>query len=129
MKTAKLNNSSDSTMVEGDDSQAISNNGDNMIPLPSSPSVGISQNPKSSIWYDWLAENGARMLLFARQQTRNSYDAEDVMQDALVKLARKVGEGSFDGGREQWKPYLYTAIRRLATVSYTHLTLPTIYSV
>ncbi len=114
LKTTQLDNSSDSTMVEGDDSQAISNNGDGMIPLPTSPPADISQSPKNSIWYHWLAENGARMLLFARQQTRNSYDAEDVMQDALVKLARKVGEGSFDGGREQWKPYLYTAIRRLA---------------
>ena len=54
------------------------------------------------------------MLLFARNQTRTAEDAEDVLQDALVKLARKVGEGSFDGGQESWKPYLYTAIRRLA---------------
>jgi RNA polymerase sigma-70 factor (ECF subfamily) len=54
------------------------------------------------------------MLLFARQQTRNTQDAEDVLQDALIKLARKVDEGSFDGGQECWKPYLYTAIRRLS---------------
>lgn len=65
-------------------------------------------------WRQWLAENGSRMLLFARQQTRNSQDAEDVLQDALIKLARKVEEGTFDGGQESWKPYLYTAIRRLA---------------
>lgn len=65
-------------------------------------------------WRKWLAENGARMLLFARQQTRNAQDAEDVFQDALVKLARKVDEGTFDGGQESWKPYLYTAIRRLS---------------
>jgi RNA polymerase sigma-70 factor (ECF subfamily) len=54
------------------------------------------------------------MLLFARNQTRSAEDAEDVLQDALVKLAQKVGDGSFDGGQESWKPYLYTAIRRLA---------------
>ena len=65
-------------------------------------------------WGEWLAENGSRMLLFARQQTRTAEDAEDVLQDALVKLARKVDEGTFDGGQESWKPYLYTAIRRLA---------------
>lgn len=65
-------------------------------------------------WRKWLAENGSRMLLFARQQTRNAEDAEDVLQDALIKLARKVDEGTFDGGQESWKPYLYTAIRRLA---------------
>ena len=65
-------------------------------------------------WRDWLDENGSRMLLFARNQTRTAEDAEDVFQDALVKLARKVSEGTFDGGQESWKPYLYTAIRRLA---------------
>ncbi|NWK54280.1 RNA polymerase sigma factor [Verrucomicrobiaceae bacterium N1E253] len=54
------------------------------------------------------------MLLFARNQTRSTEDAEDVLQDALIKLARKIEEGSFDGGQESWKPYLYTAIRRLA---------------
>ncbi|MFK7911831.1 MAG: RNA polymerase sigma factor [Akkermansiaceae bacterium] len=77
---------------------------------------GSSQMPSAPAhsWRKWLAENGSRMLLFARQQTRNSQDAEDVFQDALIKLARKVDEGTFDGGQESWKPYLYTAIRRLA---------------
>jgi len=65
-------------------------------------------------WDDWLREHGSRMLLFARQQTRNMEDAQDVLQDALVKLARKIEEGVFDGGQEAWKPYLYTAIRRLS---------------
>jgi len=68
----------------------------------------------SSVWSDWLAAHGSRMLLFARQQTRTAEDAEDVLQDALVKLARKVEEGTFDGGQESWKPFLYTAIRRLS---------------
>jgi len=67
-----------------------------------------------SAWSDWLASHGSRMLLFARQQTRTAEDAEDVLQDALVKLARKVEEGTFDGGQEFWKPFLYTAIRRLS---------------
>lgn len=65
-------------------------------------------------WGQWLNENGARMLLFARQQTRSAEDAEDILQDALVKLARKVQEGSFEGGQESWRPFLYTTIRRLA---------------
>lgn len=80
---------------------------------------GRKPSPTSShlsgyAWGEWLAENGSRMLLFARQQTRTAEDAEDVLQDALVKLARKVDEGTFDGGQESWKPYLYTAIRRLS---------------
>lgn len=68
----------------------------------------------SYAWDAWLQENGPRLLLFARQQTRSIEDAQDVLQDALVKLARKIEEGIFDGGQESWKPYLYTAIRRLA---------------
>lgn len=65
-------------------------------------------------WHEWLAENGGRMLLFARNQTRSFEDAEDVLQDALVKLAGKLEDGTFDGGQDSWKPYLYTAIRRLS---------------
>ena len=65
-------------------------------------------------WDAWLKEHGSRLLLFARQQTRNIEAAQDVLQDALVKLARKIEEGVFDGGQESWKPYLYTAIRRLS---------------
>ncbi len=36
-------------------------------------------------WQEWLRENGSRWLLYARQQTRTETDAEDVLQDALVK--------------------------------------------
>ena len=86
----------------------------NTIPIGSHPGQATSQVPMQVSWRQWLAENGSRMLLFARQQTRNPQDAEDVLQDALIKLARKVEEGTFDGGQESWKPYLYTAIRRLA---------------
>ncbi len=89
----------------------------NTISMPAgrnSGRPGQAAAPHGYAWRDWLAEHGSRMLLFARQQTRTAEDAEDVFQDALVKLARKVGEGTFDGGQESWKPYLYTAIRRLA---------------
>lgn len=75
----------------------------------------VSDSPtKGYAWDAWLRENGSRLLLFARQQTRSIEDAQDVLQDALVKLARKIEEGVFDGGQEAWKPYLYTAIRRLS---------------
>ena len=67
---------------------------------------------QKSRWSDWLSEHGGRLLLFARQQTRSAHDAEDVLQEALVKLAKKVGDGTFDGGQESWLPYVYTSIRR-----------------
>jgi len=82
-----------------------------------SDKAGASEGKESSSpvsWRAWLEEHGPRMLLFAKNQTRTAEDAEDVFQDALVKLAQKVAEGSFDGGQESWRPYLYTTIRRLA---------------
>jgi RNA polymerase sigma-70 factor (ECF subfamily) len=65
-------------------------------------------------WHAWLAEKGPKLLLFARQQTRSGADAEDVLQEALVKLVGKIQSGEFVGGEEAWMPYLYTAIRRLS---------------
>lgn len=67
-----------------------------------------------SHWRAWLREHGSRLLLFARQQTRRQEDAEDILQEALVKLARKVDHGSFVGGQKAWIPFLYTQIRREA---------------
>ncbi len=73
-----------------------------------------SLSPSTQAWRDWLAENGPRLVLFARQQTRSAEDAEDIVQDALVKLVEKLEAGEFVGGQEAWIPYLFTAIRRLA---------------
>lgn len=67
-----------------------------------------------SEWREWLQFNGPKMLLFARQQTRSREDAEDVLQDAIVKLVEKIRNDEFIGGPEAWQPYLYTTIRRLA---------------
>jgi RNA polymerase sigma-70 factor (ECF subfamily) len=89
---------------------------DNAPPLnPDSPmSAAVSLSPSASAWRDWLVANGPRLLLFAKNQTRNAQDAEDVLQDALVKLVEKINSSSFDGGQEMWIAYLYTTIRRLA---------------
>lgn len=65
-------------------------------------------------WSAWLDEYGDRLLLYARQQTRREADAEDVLQDALVQLVQAVESGAFQGAREQWPSYAYTAIRHLA---------------
>ena len=71
-------------------------------------------NPAPSEWRAWLEAHGPKLLLFARQQTRSHQDAEDVFQDAIVKLVEKIRGDEFVGGPEAWQPYLYTAIRRLA---------------
>ena len=65
-------------------------------------------------WEPWLRAYADKLLLFARQQSRSMEDAEDILQEALVRLARKVAEGEFVGGEESWLPYVYTSIRRLA---------------
>ena len=76
--------------------------------------AAIELSPATTSWREWLEKSGPRLLLFARQQTRTQDDAQDVFQDALVKLAEKVRSGDFVGGQDAWMPYLYTAIRRLA---------------
>jgi RNA polymerase sigma-70 factor, ECF subfamily len=71
-------------------------------------------NTAPSEWREWLEAYGPKLLLFARQQTRSHEDAEDVFQDAVVKLVEKIRHDEFIGGAEAWQPYLYTTIRRLA---------------
>lgn len=73
-----------------------------------------SASPATSEWREWLETHGPRLLLFARQQTRSQEDAEDVLQDAIVKLVEKIRSEEFVGGEDAWQPYLYTTIRRLA---------------
>ena len=70
--------------------------------------------PAPTEWRAWLEEFGPKLLLFARQQTRSHQDAEDVLQDAIVKLVEKIRNEEFVGGPEAWQPYLYTTIRRLS---------------
>jgi len=40
----------------------------------------------SGAWKAWLTENGGRLLLYARQRTGNLQDAEDLLQEALIRL-------------------------------------------
>jgi RNA polymerase sigma-70 factor (ECF subfamily) len=37
-------------------------------------------------WKEWLAENGPRLLLFARSWSQSKQDAEDLVQDAVVRM-------------------------------------------
>ena len=80
--------------------------------VSSAPAEKLS--PSTAAWREWLAEHSPRLILFARQQTRSSEDAEDIVQDAIVKLVEKLDANEFVGGQEAWIPYLFTSIRRLA---------------
>lgn len=64
----------------------------------------------SGQWKEWLNENGNRLMLFARQQTRCEADAEDVLQMALVKTW-KTHEGKLDKGV---RSLAFTNIKRCA---------------
>lgn len=71
-------------------------------------------SPATTAWREWLSEHAPKLFLFARNQTRTHEDAQDVLQDAIVKLVEKIRAGEFVGGQDAWQPYLYTAIRRLS---------------
>lgn len=85
-----------------------------MTSIPKHVKLANAKVEKTSRFRPWLEEHGSKLLLFARQQTRSLADAEDVLQDALVKLARKVEEGTFVGGPDAWLAFIYTQIRREA---------------
>ena len=38
------------------------------------------------MWQQWLADNRTKLLNYARQQTRNEHDAEDVLQDSIARM-------------------------------------------
>lgn len=64
----------------------------------------------TATWSEWLKEYGPRLMLYARQQTRSEADAEDVLQNALVKTWKSHGELP----REELLGLIYTNIRRCA---------------
>lgn len=61
-------------------------------------------------WTKWLREYGPRLMLYARQQTRSEADAQDVLQNALLKTWKSHGDLP---GRELLG-LVYTNIRRCA---------------
>jgi RNA polymerase sigma-70 factor (ECF subfamily) len=50
--------------------------------------------PEDSDWGGWLELYGARLLLFARQQSRCEADAQDVVQEAIVESWSRRRDGS-----------------------------------
>ena len=85
-----------------------------MASTPTNVNLASTARKPTSQFRPWLEAQGSKLLLFARQQTRSLADAEDVLQMALVKLARKVEEGTFVGGQDAWLAFIYTQIRREA---------------
>ena len=61
------------------------------------------------IWKTWFAKHGPKLLLFARQQARNPADAEDLVQEAFVRIWRLYGHTG-----EVPPALVFQNIRRLA---------------
>ncbi len=46
----------------------------------------MASSPDREFWSRWFEEHAGRLLLFARQQTRGEEDAQDVLQDAFLRM-------------------------------------------
>jgi RNA polymerase sigma-70 factor (ECF subfamily) len=74
----------------------------------------MSEESLAKSWKEWFHLNGTRLLLFARGKTKSEADAQDVLQDAILRLWKSYSspkDGHFD------PPPLalaYTALRNTA---------------
>jgi RNA polymerase sigma-70 factor (ECF subfamily) len=64
--------------------------------------------PPTEVWQRWLAECSESFFLYARQQTRCTADAEDVLQEVLFETWRKAG------GKPPDAALVFATIRRRA---------------
>ncbi len=64
-----------------------------------------------AIWRTWLEIHGSRLMLYARQLSRSEADAEDVLQNALLKTWRSSPEAD---DPENLRGLIFTNIRRCA---------------
>jgi len=61
-------------------------------------------------WKSWLSENAPRLLAYARQRCQSAEEAEDVLQDALIKLWHYQEEREF---RPPDLPLAFSVLRYL----------------
>jgi len=71
----------------------------------------MPSSERSQVWKDWFHTHGGRLLLFARQQARSDADAEDIFQEAVVRLWKADGGGNAEPPD---LPLAFTAIRHAA---------------
>ncbi|MCF7734152.1 MAG: sigma-70 family RNA polymerase sigma factor [Akkermansiaceae bacterium] len=67
----------------------------------------MTSNPAKS-WKQWLAENGPRLLVFARSWGKSQHDAEDLLQEAVLRLWHYQAD---KGGGPPDLPLAFTTIR------------------
>lgn len=64
----------------------------------------------SKAWKQWLAENGSRLLLYARGWGKTREDAEDLVQDAVLKMWH-YQQAEDRGGGPPDLPLVFSTIR------------------
>ena len=67
----------------------------------------------SNDWKRWFHDNGTRLLLFARSRTKNEQDAQDVFQEAILRLWKSYSNKT-EGFSPPQLPLAFTAIRNTA---------------
>ena len=96
--------------------------------------IRAAQDGDAGAYARLVESGGGRLLRFCHNNLPATIDAEDAVQDVLLTAWQKL-PGLDDQTR--FRAWIYTiarnrcreVIRNAGTVSYTHLTLPTIYSV
>lgn len=75
-----------------------------------SSNIGMSRraNQLATKWKEWLSAEGSKLLLYARQRTSTLEDAEDLLQDALIRLW---GYQAERGYRPPDLPLAYSVLR------------------
>lgn len=65
--------------------------------------------------FEWLVERyGASALRFARYLVRDGHLAEEIAQDAFVKLVGVVRDGGFDPARGRFASFFFRMVRHLS---------------
>ncbi len=65
-------------------------------------------NSPASAWKQWLTENGPRLLLFARGWSNSRHDAEDLVQEAILRMWHHQAD---KGGGPPDLPLVFSTIR------------------
>ncbi len=87
------------------------------MPMPQPPPAEREEGKGASLqvdWDAWLKQHRAQLFPMARKEARSVADAEEIMQEALMKLVQAVEGGSFVGEASGWPSFVRTTICRLA---------------
>ena len=68
----------------------------------------------SIAWKEWFPENGTRLLLYARTKTHSEADAQDVLQETMLRIWKSYASGSSKQCPPPAMPLAYTALRHAA---------------